>query len=105
MAGVGPVPGWWHVVRLAVGEMVLMFTFYGIWQWVHERAVTKTAGAMERADSLYDFEQAIHLPSELDLQNALLHNEPVMALPQRVLRRGARPGDRDPARVAVLAPP
>ena len=55
-----------------------MFTLYGIWQWVHERAVTKTAGAIERAHSLYDFEQAIHLPSELTLQNALLHNEAVM---------------------------
>ena len=55
-----------------------MFTLYGIWQWVHERAVTKTAGAIERAHSLYDFEQAIHLPSELSLQNALLHHGAVM---------------------------
>ena len=55
-----------------------MFTLYGVWQWVHERAVTKTAGAIDRAHSLYDFEQAIHLPSELTLQNALLHHRLVM---------------------------
>jgi hypothetical protein len=78
VARVRALPGWLRIVRLTVGEMVLMFTLYGIWQWVHERAVTKTAGAIERAHSLYDFEQAIHLPSELDLQNALLHNEAAM---------------------------
>ena len=69
-----PAQRWVRVVRLTVGELVLMFTLYGVWQWVHERAVTKTAGAIERAHSLYEFEQAIHLPSELTLQNALLHH-------------------------------
>lgn len=73
-----PPQQWLRVVRLTVGELVLMFTLYGVWQWVHERAVTKTAGAIERAHSLYEFEQAIHLPSELTVQNALLHNAPVM---------------------------
>jgi hypothetical protein len=69
-----PPQRWLRVVRLTVGELVLMFTLYGVWQWVHERAITKTAGAIEHAHSLYEFEQAIHLPSELDLQNALLHH-------------------------------
>ena len=73
-----PAQRWLRVVRLTVGEMVLMFSLYGVWQWVHERAVTKTAGAIERAHSLYEFEQAIHLPSELTLQNALLHIGAVM---------------------------
>ena len=73
-----PPQSWLRVVRLTLGELVLMFTLYGVWQWVHERAVTKTAGAIERAHSLYDFEQAIHLPSELTLQNALLHHGAVM---------------------------
>jgi hypothetical protein len=78
LARVRPVPTWVRGIRLTVGELVLMFTLYGVWQWVHERAVTKTAGAIERAHSLYDFEQAIHLPSELTLQNALLHHGAVM---------------------------
>ena len=73
-----PAQRWLRVVRLTVGEMVLMFTLYGIWQWVHERAVTKTAGAVDRAHTLYRFEQAIGLPSELTLQNAFLHNGVVM---------------------------
>src|SRR4051812_45280422 len=75
-----PQQRWLRVVRLTVGEMVLMFTLYGVWQWVHERAVTKTEGAIERANSLYEFEQAIHLPSELTLQNALLHHGATMRL-------------------------
>jgi hypothetical protein len=78
VARVRPVPTWVRGIRLTVGELVLMFTLYGVWQWVHERAVTKTAGAIERAHSLYEFEQAIHLPSELTLQHALLHNGSVM---------------------------
>ena len=73
-----PPQRWLRAVRLTVGEMVLMFTLYGIWQWVHERAVTKTAGAVDRAHTLYRFEQAIGLPSELTLQNAFLHNGVVM---------------------------
>ena len=77
-ARVRPLPRWVRGLRLTVGEFVLMFSLYGVWQWVHERAITKTAGAIERAHSLYEFEQAIGLPSELDLQNALLHNGAVM---------------------------
>ena len=41
-----PAQRWLRVVRLTVGEMVLMFSLYGVWQWVHERAVTKTSGAI-----------------------------------------------------------
>ncbi len=73
-----PPQHWLRVVRLTVGELVLMFTLYGIWQWVHERAVTKTAGAIDRASSLYDFEQAIHLPSELTVQNAFINHKLAM---------------------------
>ncbi|MFT3851144.1 MAG: phosphatase PAP2 family protein [Ilumatobacteraceae bacterium] len=73
-----PSQRWLRVARLTVGELVLMFTLYGIWQWVHERAVTETAGAIDRAHSLYRFEQAIGLPSELALQHAFLHNGVVM---------------------------
>src|SRR6478609_5507935 len=78
LARVRPVPTWVRGIRLTVGELVLMFTLYGVWQWVHERAVTKTAGAIERAHSLYDFEQAIHLPSELDVQNAFINHKLAM---------------------------
>ncbi len=100
-----PPQHWLRVVRLTVGELVLMFTLYGIWQWVHERAVTKTAGAIDRASSLYDFEQAIHLPSELTVQHAFINHELGDAVPQRVLRRGPRAGPRHPPGVAVLATP
>ncbi len=36
IARLRPLPGWLRVVRLTLGEMVLMFTLYGIWQWVHD---------------------------------------------------------------------
>lgn len=59
-------------------ETTLMFALYGVWQFVHEQAFTKTAGAMNNARALYRFEQRIHLPDELTVQHALNHHRHVM---------------------------
>jgi hypothetical protein len=69
---------WLRMARTTVVELVLMFTLYGVWQYVHERAVTKSAGAMDNARALYRFEQAIHLPSELSVQHLFIDHGRVM---------------------------
>jgi hypothetical protein len=70
--------GWIRVARATLREATTVLVLYGIWQYVHEQAITKTAGAIEHARSLYRFEQALHLPSELTLQNLLIDHKPVM---------------------------
>jgi PAP2 superfamily len=68
-------------VKIAVTtarELALVMVLYGIWQKVRELAVTKTAGAIENAHSLWDFEQRIHMPSEEALQKVFIDNRPVM---------------------------
>ena len=59
-------------------ELAVVMVLYGVWQKVRELAVTKTAGAMENARSLWDFEQRIHMPSELALQKVFIDNRPIM---------------------------
>jgi len=66
------------MVRTTVVELVVMFTLYGIWQFVHERVGDRSAGAIEHARSLYRFELAIHLPSELSVQRMFIDHKPVM---------------------------
>lgn len=68
-------------VKIAVTtatELAVVMVLYGIWQKVRELAVTKTAGAMENAHSLWNFERRIHLPSEVALQKVFIHNRPIM---------------------------
>src|SRR5688572_15889020 len=59
-------------------ELAVVMLLYGIWQKVREMAITRTAGAMENANSLWDFEQRIHLPSEVALQRFFIDNRPIM---------------------------
>ena len=68
-------------VKIAVTtatELAVVMVLYGIWQKVRELAVTKTAGAMENAHDLWDFEQRIHMPSEVALQKVFIDNRPIM---------------------------
>ena len=68
-------------VKIAVTtgtELAVVMVLYGVWQKVRELAVTKTAGAMENAHRLWDFEQRIHLPSEVALQKVFIDNRPIM---------------------------
>ena len=71
-------PGWLRGTRTTAVEITVVLVLYTVWQWVHERAVTKTEGAIERAHTLYRFEQTMHLPSELTIQNLFIHHRPAM---------------------------
>ena len=51
-------------------EVGRMFLLYALWQFTKERTVTRQAGAVENARSLWHLEQWLHLPSELALQRA-----------------------------------
>ncbi|MEO5723696.1 MAG: phosphatase PAP2 family protein [Ilumatobacteraceae bacterium] len=78
LVGRATTPNWLRAARTTLTEVVLVLVLYGIWQYVHEQAITKTAGAIAHAHSLYRFEQAIHLPSELWMQNMFIHHRLAM---------------------------
>jgi hypothetical protein len=61
-------------------EAAIVFGLYALWQWAHEVSITKTAGALEHGHELYDFEQRIHLPSELTLQHWVLPHKLLVQL-------------------------
>jgi hypothetical protein len=63
---------------VVVQEIGIVMTLYGIWQYVRRLAVTKTAGAVENAHTLWDVQRWLHLPSEVRLQSAFIDNRPVM---------------------------
>jgi hypothetical protein len=67
-----------RVAHLTGKELVHVLVLYAIWQWVGQMAKTKTAGAREHALWIWDLQQALHLPSELALQNALIDHRPIM---------------------------
>jgi hypothetical protein len=69
-------PGWrfarWG--RAVVREVGIVAALYALWQWVFTLTVTKTAGGIEHARSIYRFEQRIGLPSELTVQHLTMHS-------------------------------
>src|SRR3954468_11960020 len=68
-------------VRIAVTtarELALGMVLYGVWQYIRELAITKTAGAIENARRLWDLERDLHLPSEVSLQKVFIDNRPIM---------------------------
>lgn len=62
----------------AAKEVSLVLALYALWQWAHDLAINKTAGAMEHARWLWHLEQSLHLPSELSLQRSLIDHRLVM---------------------------
>jgi len=69
-------PGWrfarWG--RAVVREVGIVAALYALWQWVFTLTVTKTAGGIEHARSIFRFEQRIGLPSELTVQHLTMHS-------------------------------
>ena len=59
-------------------ELSLVLALYALWQYAHDLAINKTAGAIEHARWLWNLEQAMHLPSEVSLQRALIDHRLVM---------------------------
>ena len=68
-------------VRIAVTtarELAVVMILYGVWQKIRELAITKTAGAIENAHSLWNFERRFHFPNEVSLQKVFIDNRAVM---------------------------
>ena len=59
-------------------ELSLVLGLYALWQYAHDLAVNKTAGAMEHAMWLWNLERSMHLPSELSLQRSLIDHKLIM---------------------------
>lgn len=64
----GRLSGALHLVAAVTREVAIVASLYALWQYVFALTVTRTAGAMEHARSIYHLEQAVGLPSELTVQ-------------------------------------
>jgi len=67
-----------RIVASTAKELAAVMVLYGLWQYIRRLAITRTAGAIENAQSLWDLEQRLHLPSEVALQKVFLDNRPIM---------------------------
>src|ERR1700712_4638148 len=65
------------VARSFAGELALILGLYALWQIAGQLSVMRVDGAIDRGRSIWDLEQALHLPSELRLQQ-LLMDHPVL---------------------------
>ncbi|CAB4895484.1 unannotated protein [freshwater metagenome] len=69
----------WIVPAVATGkELSLVLALYALWQYAHDLAIDKTEGAIDHARWLFALEQRMHLPSEVSLQNVLIHHKLAM---------------------------
>ncbi len=66
------------VVVSTAKELTIVMLLYTIWQYVRRKAVTRTAGAIENARTLWHLQQDLHLPSEAAFQRVFIDNRPVM---------------------------
>ena len=57
-----------RLIQAITREVAIIAGLYALWQRVFALTVTRTAGAIEHARSVYHFEQRIGLPSELTVQ-------------------------------------
>jgi hypothetical protein len=77
----------WLVVRLlphsrigdallpAFHELALISGLYGVWRLARMLPVTHEAGALGRAREINDFQQALHLPSEISVQHLVVRHD------------------------------
>lgn len=64
---------WADAVGAFAREFTLVMGLLAVWQWVGGYVHTRVAGAMDRADEIYQFQRWLHLPSEVALQHLVLH--------------------------------
>lgn len=53
-------------------DFAVVTALLGLWQWVGRYVHTRVAGAMERAESVYQVQRVLHLPDEVRLQQLIL---------------------------------
>ncbi|MBC7592853.1 MAG: phosphatase PAP2 family protein [Kineosporiaceae bacterium] len=59
----------------AFGEFALISALYSIWQVARQLPLTHEGGAIDRARQIDDFQQAIHLPTEIAMQRLVVDHD------------------------------
>lgn len=53
-------------------DFAVVMSLLGVWQWVGGYVHTRVSGAMERAETIYRWQRALHLPDEVAVQQLVL---------------------------------
>ena len=79
LAGLGlltrPVRPFWVGAAAFAREAALIAGLYSLWQLAGTLSVMQVDGALDRGRAVWDFQQVLHLPSELAVQAAALPHE------------------------------
>ena len=100
-----PVRPFWMGAAAFAREAALIAGLYSLWQLAGTLSVMQVDGALDRGRAIWDFQQAVHLPSELAVQAAALSHELADQGQQPVLRGRPRPRARHLPGVDLPAPP
>jgi hypothetical protein len=59
----------------ALWEFGLIAALYSLWRLARQLPFTHTDGALDRAEHINDFQQALHLPSEISMQHFVVRHD------------------------------
>src|SRR5512140_1447925 len=59
-------------------ELAIVLVLYALWRVVGTISVLKVDGAIDAGQRIWDFERALHLPSEHGLQHLFLKSSPLI---------------------------
>jgi hypothetical protein len=62
------------VVTAFAQELAIMFTLYAVWRLANKLSLMQLDGALWRGRWLWDLQRAWHLPSEVSVQQMILHH-------------------------------
>ena len=63
---------WLRVAAPFAQETALVLALYALWQLAGHLSVMRIDGALDRGQAIWDLQRALHLPSELAIQSAVL---------------------------------
>jgi hypothetical protein len=67
--------GWRRAISPAARELALIAALYSVWRVAHLLPLAQDDGAIERAREIVDLQRALHLPTELSLQQLVLRHD------------------------------
>ncbi len=70
--------GRWRTVGIAAREAAIVFALLGLWRYVGHYVRLRVTGGMENGQGIWDFERAVHLPSEVWVQSWVLPHPDVV---------------------------
>ena len=66
---------WLTGVAAFARELAIVLALYAMWRWIGTISVVKVDGAVRAGTNIWNFERAIHLPSERSLQQLFLKSK------------------------------